>query len=241
MAWNAVNILNNFNTADDNFNTASGSPHSNWLQLLTISSRTTTSTDPNIPTVTGAGLTWELVDTIIYDTGGSSRKRVSLFRALGTASAGALTIDFAGQQQAANAWVWDEVDGADTGGTNGSAAIVQTDTVLDASGSATALSATLSAFGDSANATYANISMGNSSVTATPGSGFAQVGSALGSQTRTYTEFRNDNDTSPDWTFTAGGEVGIIAVELKAAGGVVAAPPPSDMAHTPQHQALMGM
>ena len=76
---------------------------------------------PNIPTCTGNGLTWVLVDTEILST-----RRTTVFRALGAnPSEGAITFDFGGQSQDSFLWSVIQVEGADTTGTAGSGALVQ--------------------------------------------------------------------------------------------------------------------
>ena len=73
--------------------TASHTPAPNTLQLLEVVARTNISVDTVQPTVTGNGLTWVLVNDIVYDTTSSSRKRLSVFRAMGSSpSTGACTI-----------------------------------------------------------------------------------------------------------------------------------------------------
>lgn len=195
------------------------SPNSNELLLATISQRTNISIDPNQPTLTGNGLTWELVNTIVFDAASTSRRRVSLFRALGASpSAGAVTADFGLQVNTHSIIIIDQLSGIDTGGTNGSDAIVQSATNSTVG---TSLSVTLAAFGSASNATYGAIgtaATGTELVTA--GSGFTitnQInnGGAQGGAA----EFRNDPDTTVDYTNPSSVELGIVGAEIKAAGG----------------------
>jgi len=98
--------------------TASVSPSANKLELLTVSSMTNISADPNQPTISGNGLTWVAVSSTIYDTTSSSRRRVTLFRASGQGpTTGALSISFGGQNQTDVAWVLDEATNVDSSGT----------------------------------------------------------------------------------------------------------------------------
>ncbi len=130
MAISISNVIaNNNSTGVSSATTASITPGSNNLMLATVSSRTTITTNPNVPTLTGNGLTWVQIATINWDSDSSSRKATTLFRALGASpSSGAVTIDFAGQTQGQIYWIIDEVTGMDTSGTNGSGAIVQSAT-----------------------------------------------------------------------------------------------------------------
>ncbi len=104
--------------------TASVAPSAYSLILLTVMSRTGITVNPNQPTVTGNGLTWVAIGSTVFDSTSSSRRRVTLFRALGAGpTSGAITIDFGGQAQTDVTWVVDEASGVDTSGTNGSGAI----------------------------------------------------------------------------------------------------------------------
>lgn len=104
--------------------TASITPTANRLQLLTVFSSCAT-TPVNTPTVTGAGMTWEVVVTIetALNAGTSRYGRGTTFRAMSASpGSGALTIDFAGQSNHID-WSVAEFAGIHTGGTNGSAAV----------------------------------------------------------------------------------------------------------------------
>lgn len=198
------------------YTTASGSPTANSLQLLMVGSQTAAPTT-NIPTVTGAGLTWVQVATAI-DSG--NQRRVTVFRALGTPSAGALTIDFAGQAQVRCGWSWSEASGTDTSGTNGSGAIVQSASALNNGGTVTGLTVTLGAFASPSNATYGAIRHGTTTAqTVTPGAGFNELGEAPSGSFITYqSQYQLANDTSVDWTWPSEAAFDeAIAIEIKAA------------------------
>ena len=193
---------------------ASHTPASNKLQLLTVQSRTDISTDPNQPTVTGNGLTWVAIASVVYDPTGASRKRVTMFRAMGASpTTGTTTIDFGGQTQTDIDWIVDEQTGMDTSGTNGSGAVVQnaTNVVLG-----TSITVTLAAFGSAANATYGGFAGGSDAVgnPLTVGTGFTLIKI----KDRVATEFRSDNDTTVDMTVTTTASLGGIAIEVKAGG-----------------------
>src|SRR5438045_278206 len=126
MAVATTNITSGNTTNATSAATTSITPVANRLYLMNVISRTAITTDPNQPTATGAGLTWVVEKSVVYDNTGASRKRLTVFRALGPSpSAGALTIDFGAQTQTNIAWIIDEFTGADTSGTNGSGAVVQ--------------------------------------------------------------------------------------------------------------------
>jgi hypothetical protein len=106
MAVAASNITSGRDTdGNSTATTASVTPVANRLYLLTVTSRTNITTDPNIPTVTGNSLTWVSINSVVYDTTGASRRRVTLFRALGASpSSGTISVDFGGQNQTHVSW-----------------------------------------------------------------------------------------------------------------------------------------
>lgn len=109
--------------------TASVAPAANALIIAAIVSNTTAA---NEPTATGNGLTWVSVATVQFN---SNARRLTLLRAMGAApSAGAITFDFGGQSQASCAWAIIQCAGVNTSGTNGSGAVVQSDTTSQAAG-----------------------------------------------------------------------------------------------------------
>ena len=193
--------------------TASVSPGSNKLLLLSVSSFRGDSTDPAAPTVTGNGLTWVQVATTLYDSTSSSRRRVSLFRALGASpSAGVITIDFAGANQGVIQWLLSECSNVDTSGTNGSGAVVQS-AATNSGGSPAGT--TLAAFGSANNATYFTAGW-LGVVTSTAGTGFGNLEEIQdAAQITTSSEFRNDNDTTPDMTCSPSASNGGIGIEIK--------------------------
>lgn len=224
MAVTCANLTSGVKTTDaTSADTASISPSANKLILLAVESKTEITADPNQPTATGCGLTWVAVNTIVTDPTSSSRRRITLFRALGASpSAGAVTIDFGGQTQVTSAWVIDQCDGMDTSGTNGSGAVVQSATArrTDEEGAVASLTATLAAFGSTSNATYGMGGQGNGSTAVTAGSGFSIIGNATDSSENNIevnTEFKNSNDTSVDFSYSPNDSgCGIIAIEIKA-------------------------
>lgn len=225
----AVNLTSgNTGSSTSSVTTASVTPSANKLQLLAVNSRNFTGSAPPAPTVTGAGLTWVQVANIQYDTGPTSLKRVTLFRAMGASpTTGTLTIDFAGDSQTDVVWSLDEFTGMDTSGTNGSGAIVQTVTAKDETGSATSITATLAAFASASNATYgafAHVAPTNGQ-TASAGSGFTALASPVDTTIGLIAEFKTTNDTTVDGSISGVSfELGMIAVEIAAASsGVTAA------------------
>lgn len=189
----------------------------NNLILLAVAQRTGITVDPNAPTATGLSLTWETVATIVFDTSTSSRRRITVLRAMGASATGAITIDYGGQSQTHASWIISEFSGIDTGGTNGSSAIVQSATAKDETGTATTVVATLAAFGSANNATFGAFG-GAGTQTTTAGTGFGdKLQVSNGGALDVNTEWRVDNDTTVDITWAAAqSNIGAIGIEIKA-------------------------
>ena len=80
--------------------TASFTPTGNRLYLLTLASRTSTSVNPPIPTVTGNGITYTTVTSVIYDTGVTTLKRLVAYTGIAVSpTAGSITMNYNGTTQ----------------------------------------------------------------------------------------------------------------------------------------------
>jgi len=208
------------------FTTASVSPTGDYLQLLAVhGSNTGGGGAPAVPSISGNGLTWVLIAEADTDTSYSS---VFLFRAMGASpSTGTITITYAETMDDCQ-WSLSEFTGVDTGGTNGSAAIVQS--AVNTVGVTASITATLAAFGSANNATYGAFGQlyagDGTPPSATPGTGFTEItedGFDDGSYTSgLQTQWRDDNDTTVDITWDSSYDCGVVAVEIKA--GAAAAP-----------------
>lgn len=185
----------------------------NRLQLACFHTSMGTAT-ATLPTLSGNNRTWTQVQTQLFD---SSLRRLTIFRALaGTTDTAGLTLDFGGVTQSGALWSIFELDGIDTGGTNGSAAIIQNGV---GSGSGTTFSATLAAFADAVN----NVAVGlfgidnNSAID--HGSGFTEIHDfghgSPGSQIQTQWKIGEATTVSSSQTNTR--VWGAIALEIKAA------------------------
>ena len=219
MAVTIANITQNFTTAGvTSVNTASVTPGSNKLELLSVASRTGITTNPNQPTATGNGLTWVVITSVVYDNTSSSRRRLTTFRAMGASpSTGAITIDFGGQTQTTIDWILDELTGTDTSGTNGSGAIVQSNSNSDTSATGSSLTVTLSS-SPTSGFVYGAFANGNGTNTSTAGTGFTKSGDITDSaDIRTTTEYQAANDQSIDMSWSAASELGGIGLEILAA------------------------
>lgn len=222
MAVTQSPLTSGANTTNQNsYVTASISPGANRLVLVTVLNFGTGSS-PNTPTLSGNGLTYQLIDTQLYQ---SNFIRLSLFRSMGASpSSGAITIDFAGQSQDSCHWAVSEFSGVSATGTHGSGAIVQS--AKAAPTSTTTGLATLSAFADAANATFGCFAINSSgSNLITPGSGFTEIYEVSTGQRNLQTEWRDSADTSVDATTASAENWAVIAVEI-ASGLQVVTPGP---------------
>ena len=169
MAVAATNLTTDGNNADQtSYATASITPTADTLVLAWFVSSIAAGT-PNLPTASGNGLTWVHVATRIHGT-----RRMTLFRAMGSSpSTGAITFDLASQTADGAQWSVAEFSGINTGGTNGSGAISHK--AVNSSSGATTLTATLSSFADTDDAT-AGAFFHAANETTTLGSGFSEIG-----------------------------------------------------------------
>ncbi len=195
------------------YNTASITPGSNKLVLLFVVAVDLGGVAEASPTIAGNGLTWVEVATTTFNSIASPNTRVSLFRAMGASpSSGVLTITYASDQTVCF-WSVSEFTNMDTGGANGADAIIQSN-VAKSDSESTTFSVTLSAFANSANATYgAFTSDGGTSETV--GSGFIELG---GAADQAFAEYKATNDTTVDFGFSSGPvDVVVFGVEIKNA------------------------
>lgn len=148
-AWAALavtGLTSSSSTVDaTSYTAASIDPSDNALVFAVAFSRQAVGS--TTPTISGNGITWVEEDTTLQ---GSTNRRITVFRGLvATPSADTPVIDFAGNTQTEGSWAFFQITGTDTSGTNGSGAIVQNPTATTGSGTATSL--TLAAFGSANN------------------------------------------------------------------------------------------
>lgn len=211
-------VGNSSATDANSYTTASITPTANTLILVWITSQLLAG--PAAPTLSGNSLTYVQVNSRVQGT-----QRTTLFRAMGaTPSAGAITIDFTGVTQSRCAWSVVEFGNVDTGGTHGSAAVVQS--AVDSNAGATSLTVTLAAFGSANNAT-ASGGMHRTTEATTPGAGFTEIHDVtIAAESHGMaSEWRVDNDTTADMSWTTSSACSAVAVEIAeavAAGGAIA-------------------
>jgi hypothetical protein len=211
MAIAAHSLTSGSETDDlDEYTTASISPTGNRLILAAI--RTTylaPDTNPGTPSLSGNGLTWAEIHTIIFNTGsGQTRQRVSLFRALGASpSAGVVTIDYGnGNDQGSVGWSIVEFSGVDFA--LGAGVVVQA--AEDSDVDVATFAITLAAFAAANNAAYGAFAAAGAGISA--GSGFTQLHSG-----NPFTQWKAGEDTSVDVGLSDSvNSVAGIAVEIAA-------------------------
>lgn len=203
--------------------TGSITPTANRLVLAAIGHSRAGSGANEIPTLTGNGLTWVQVGTI-QSADASAGRRLTVFRAMGASpSAGAVTIDFGGATQGRCCWSIVEFSDIDTGGTDGSAAVVQFKTASATTGTAGTADFD-AAFGDGVNnATYSAITTAGSGAAGdliSPEAGFTEVHDmqATGEAQRLETMWRVGEDQTPAPTWSNTVQWAQLVVEIKAAG-----------------------
>lgn len=206
------------------FSTASISPAANKLVLLWFMVKNSSSVDPTDPSsVVGNGLTWVQVNKIVYDTTTTSRRTLFVYRSMGASpSSGAITVTF-GETESGVIWGVDQFTGADTSGTNGSGAIVQSLTDSDESTTADAMTITLSAFGNPANGAWGVFGDSDQN-TFTAGSGFTLISNTADATvfSRVASEFSSSADPTVDISLSgAADNLGGIAIEIKAATQII--------------------
>lgn len=213
MAKTATSILaEDMGGSFSTYDTASVSSQSGSMYILTVATKINL-TNPNQPTVTGWGATWNVVNTRLNTTAQDSR--ITMFQTAGNGTAGAITIAFGGQSQEAGVLLLDKLTGILVTGTGGEDGIVQSDSAASSNGG-TSVSVTLGAFADTKNVTYGACGgVGGGAIN--EGSGFTEISEDQGgsAQTRVQSQWKDANDTGVDWTFDAGEVTMGIAVELQ--------------------------
>ncbi len=214
-----MNLLTSANDVTDAtvFTTASISPADDALVILICMNDHATVAQTITPT--GGGMTtWTSVQSIDVAGGGKDQK-FQVFRALQSSPGTAAVSLTMGAECLHAGWIIVEFLGVDTGGTNGADAIVQSVKSAGGTGEATAPSLTLAAFGSANNAT-AGFMQKLASGVVTPGTGFEEIAENNHSLATVQAQWRNDNDTSVDCSWSLNQTYGFVAMEIKA-GAVV--------------------
>lgn len=188
------------------YTTPSVSPSDNALQVITIFSRDSDTVPPDIPVVAG----FNTLITVVVST---NRRVTKLRRLETTATSGTLDITFATDPQDWIIYQMSEYPNVDIGGSNGASAVLQS--TSQAVSVTTSCTATLDAFGHANNATIGAIGV-TSVKTQTQGTGFtliSQDDTVIDGHTLAV-EWRDDNDTTVDFSWTGNAGATCIAAEL---------------------------
>ncbi len=198
--------------------TASQTPSANKLILGFV--QTSVASAPT-STLSGNGLTWDEVGNVLHSNG---FRRMTVFRAMGTPSAGAVTITHAISTTGCN-WSFMELDGIDTSGTNGSGAIVANSFTSDGpTGTVTSASLTMPALGASDNVTVAGFSITDvGAITQTWSATEVHEVSYSAPATALETDYKVPGSTTLSWSWSVAALWMAAGVEIKA--GAAAEPP----------------
>lgn len=211
----ASDVKNHGDGANNTAYTSSGATAfgNNKLYLMSIFGVAATGIAPSMSSITGGNLTWVQVAQITFNTIASPTATVSVWRGLVTSGATTTTFTYTWNKtvQTGLAQLW-EFSNVDTSGTNGSGAIVQSDTFQSDSTAAPLI--TLNSFGSPVNATFGAFADGEQTGTLVEGSGFTN---ATMPSTTTLAEWVNVADTTVDCTRTGAVDMGGVAIEIKAA------------------------
>ena len=204
------------NSAENNatsYNTASVSP-TDEVVLVAVSTFESSTNQPDISSVSGLGLTWTEVGSVLHDSTGGDRGTTFLWVGKGTPSTGAVTISFTSSVRRC-AWIVTDVTGADSGA--GTIVQAYTNSTNQSGSSATG---TLSAFADATNNgsfLCVGIQVSGTTDIGTPEAGWTELAEANQSYGRIAAAYKVGEDTSPSYSWTGSGKYGIIAVEIAAA------------------------
>lgn len=190
----------------------------NRLYLVVVVGRNTSDAAIVSNTMSGGGMTWVKEQTIGFDTVSSPRSTLAVWRGMRTS----------GSQSDDLTWTWSatsdfgfmqctEFQGMDTGGSEGSAAVIQDVTFQDQNTSTPSI--TMSAFGDPQNATFGCFANRRIDGAWTAGSGFTQLHdqSSGGALVTFTTQWKNTNDLSVDATHSGStASTAGIGIEIKA-------------------------
>lgn len=198
--------------------TASISPTANALILVSLVIENTSSTNPTDPSLSGNGITWTLVNSSLYDSSSTSRRKVFVFKGLSASpSSGAISITL-GEAEAGVLWSVDQFIGVNT-----SSPVVQSGHNEDESTSVSSITVTLSAFAKSSNMGFGAFGDATGSLTHTAGSGFTKYGDVNASSPGIglFTEANSLNDNTVDGSLSANDFIGAVALEINAATSTI--------------------
>jgi hypothetical protein len=195
--------------------TAAASLTDGRLAAVSVSNVKTGST-ADIPTLSSTGRTWVQVTTHV-NVGGQCR--TTIFRSLSGTGSGTITIDFAGNTQLACHWHVVEIDNPDdSGGSNGSAAVLQS--AVDSVNASTTLTATFPSYGKATNYALGSFSHRANEATTSEG-GWTQLVNTQGiSPAHAFMgQWQLATDLTCNATYATSSAGSCVAIEVRTAGG----------------------
>ena len=198
------------------YTTASIAPAPNALVTVAVLMRR--SSGVISPTVSGGGMSaWQPVANADFDTQGAPTKRLIVFRALSaTPGSGPITLSFASSVSNVQ-WIVSQWAGVETGGTNGSGAIVQTG--MTRSDGATGLAVSLAPFASSNDVTFGLVGVAKNGPTVTPGAGLAEIAEVSSGETSALEAEWGTNQQAPGASWGSLMKAAMLALEIKAGSG----------------------
>ena len=221
------------NSTDDisQFTTAQIQPSGSALVLVFVANLSGPFTDGTLatPKVSGCGLTWEPVTSVLTS---DNDMRLTCLRALGPApTRGALTIGFGDDVQGTCAWSVFEYTDVNTGGLNGAGAIGLSSSIVGTDAGLTASAPPIDAARDRAVGAVILAPADGQAHSVTPGSGLTEVHEQnttqlFGRSLTLQTEESAVGASSCSWSWT--GQIRSAAVVISIKGKpAVTTPPPS--------------
>lgn len=221
MAISVAHLTSSGSSANGNYSTASITPSANRL-IVACYHVISVGIDQGPPTVTGNGLTWSLIDSLLYSTVGGDRYDEEYIFAADTGaspSAGAISFDNSFTAQAGS-WSVFEVDGSDVANGVAQTFVQKVKTTLNSTGNSMAL--TLAAAGHADNRPFL-LALHNANQVTTPRTNWTEIGDASLNDP-TYggigieTQWRSDTfEASASASWVSNVKYGGIAFEIKAA------------------------
>lgn len=195
------------------YTTAAISPAPN--ALITVAVLMRRSGGALSPIISGGGMSsWSTVASLDFDTQASPAKRLTIFRALSASpGSGPVTITFPSSVSNAQ-WIVSQWDGVETGGTNGSGAIVQSGTAR--SDGATGLAVSLAPFAAPNDVAFGVVGVAKNGPIVTPGSGLTEIAEISSGETSALQAAwgANQNSVAASWGIST--KAALLAVELRA-------------------------
>jgi hypothetical protein len=211
-----TNLTSGAGSSATSFATASVAPTGNRLILVSVHAYISTgSVQPATPTVTGNGITYQLIQSQDVDTAGVDRATVFLFRGLAPSpSSGAITISFGAISQTRCAWSVDQSDSdIDLSGANGVGAIAQRNGVTTAGATSLSASYTPSMRSDSAGFSLWGHQVQEVKTPRTSWTELSDVTSVT--LANMETQFFSGTDTAASASWTTSSRAGGICIEIK--------------------------